>query len=106
MGFVEQIREFIGHSTGEEEARAIAASVVAANVRALKLAIGERIWLARQRAAAGDQAGSAQRLAEARGLQVEYTRALEEFQRVAPGQTGGGPDDGTRVPAAGAGVVG
>ena len=82
MEFIENLREFLGQTVGEAEARVIAGAVVAANIRGLKPAIAERVWQARQRSAAGDQDGAAGELAEARRLKARYDNALDEYRRL------------------------
>ena len=79
MDYTEQLKEFLGPTVEDAELGTVAATVIAANVRGLKAAIAERVWQSRQRAASGDQSGSAAQLAEARRLKAEYDRALAEY---------------------------
>ncbi len=79
MEFIEQLRAFLGPTVEDADLYAAARSAVAADVRALKVAIAERVWRARQRSAAGDQTGAASQLAAARQLQREYDAAMAEY---------------------------
>ncbi len=82
MDFAGHLKSFLGPDLGDEEARTIGATVIAANVRGLKVAIAERVWQARQRSAAGDQDGAARELAGARRLKLQYDNALDEYRRL------------------------
>lgn len=79
MNFTEQLKLFFGPTVGGEELRALGRAAVAANARSLKLALAQRVWEARQRSAAGDQAGAAAQLEMARRLKGEYDAALDEY---------------------------
>ena len=85
MDFTEHLKEFLGPDLGGEEARAIGATVIAANVRGLKVAIAERVWQARLNSGAGDQRSAAAHLSEARALKARYDMALAEYARLRDG---------------------
>lgn len=85
MDFTEHLKSFMGPDLGDEEARALGATVIAANVRGLKVAIAERVWQARLNSGAGDQRSAAAHLSEARSLKARYDMALAEYTRLRNG---------------------
>ena len=85
MDFTEHLKSFLGPDLGDEEARAIGATVIAANVRGLKVAVAERVWQARLSSASGDHRSAAAHLSEARSLKARYEMALAEYARLRDG---------------------
>ena len=82
MQFHEHLQAFFGSSMEEPEARAIATTVLAENVRSLKLSTARHLWNARQLAGAPDGPGarkSAAHLDAARKLKQLLDSTLEEY---------------------------
>ena len=80
MDFGQHLREFLGESVDEAEAREIARTVIATTVRSLKLAIGGRLWRAREASRAGDPESSTRHMDAARALKRAYECACREYQ--------------------------
>lgn len=88
MDLTEQLQAFLGPDIGDDEARALGATVIAASVRGLKVAVAGQVWQARLSSASRDPRSAAAHLAEARALKARYELALAEFARVRDGETG------------------
>ena len=97
MDFTEHLKAFLGPDLGDEEARALGATVIAANVRELKVAVAERVWQARLSSASGDQRSAAAHLSEARSLKARYEMALAEYARLRNSVLREPQDSGTNV---------
>lgn len=99
MKFANHLSEFLGDSVGEAEVRDIARTAVANSIRSLKLAIGERLWLAREASRLGQQPASALHMGEARSLREQYEAATGEYRALeAASEVAGRPSntvDGT-----------
>lgn len=104
MKYEEHLREFLGGSVDDAEARELAVAAIAGNMRQIKLGIAERLWLARQ-TGVDDAKASASHLGAARLLKLRYDAALTEYERL-NAVPAGGPDlhvvEGGRPDASGA----
>ncbi len=83
MQFDEHLRLFLDGAADEAEARDLALAAVSRNVRQLKLAIAERLWLARQLSTQGDATASSEHLNGARVLKERCDLAVAEYDRLA-----------------------
>ena len=82
MQFHEHLQAFFGSSMEEPEARIIATTVLAENVRSLKLSIARHLWNARQSTSGADGPGdrrSVAHLDNARRLKRRFDSTLEEY---------------------------
>lgn len=82
MNFEQHLREFLGNSIDDVEARQLAVAAVAGSLRQLKLGVAERLWQARQ-LGPDDAASSAAALGVARALKARYDAAITEYERLA-----------------------
>lgn len=87
MNFRQHLHEFLGDSVDDAEARGIAMTVIANTIKSLKLAVAERLWLARQASRQGDQPASAEHLNTARSLKQRYDAAWAEYRDAANGSS-------------------
>ena len=83
MRFPQHLHEFLGDSVDDTESRDIAMAVIARTIRSLKIAIAERLWLARQASHQENQSVSSEHLSAARSLKEQYESARAEYESAA-----------------------
>ena len=90
MEFKEHLGRLLGGTVGEAELSRIAMAAVGRDVRELKLAIAEAAWQARALAAEDRQAEGTRRMRDVRRLRDRYRASLEEYGRLASGESPAG----------------
>lgn len=96
MEFREHLGQFLGDAADPAEVRDLALATVSKHVRRLKLAIAERLWLARELSGQDEVAASTAQLNAARILKARCDAAIAEHGRLSADSIGApgpaGPD--------------
>jgi hypothetical protein len=81
LNYLDHLRQFFDVEVDDDELKALAVHALANDIRRLKPAISQAVWDSRQGNAIGTD-NRANRLREARQLQVLYTSALSEYRQI------------------------